>query len=113
MERLPIIQSIKYLIQISASFYLIKNIYPTYYNFFYNYFCNSTEKQYNISLSTYLYYFDKLINNTTVNITILNIPVIIYLIHQYEINKRKEKKLKESANMLYNWSLEFNKKYKS
>lgn len=108
INKLSISESIKFLIQISASFYILKKIYPTYYNFFYDYFSNVTEQ---ISLSTYLYYFDKLSNHTNITITLLNIPSIIYLIYQYESNKRKEKKLKDNATMLYNWSTEFNKKY--
>ncbi len=107
INQLPISESIKLIIQISASFYLLKKIYPTYYNFFYEYFSNATEQ---ISLSKYLYYFDKITNNTTINITLLNIPNILYLIHQYESNKRKEKKLKDSADRLYKWAIEYDKK---
>jgi hypothetical protein len=105
---ISISQCIQILLQIYASFYLLKTMYPGYFNILSQYFNNCKE---HISLSKYIYYFDRIIKNKSVHITLLNIPVILYLIHQYESNKSKDKQLQEKANILYKWCTEFNKKH--
>ncbi len=107
-QNIPLFRCIQILLQIYGSFYLLKTMYPGYFNIMNQYFTNCKE---HVSLSKYIYYIDKIMNqpseNKIINITLLNMPVVLYLIHQFESNKIKDKRLKENANMLYQWSTEF------
>jgi hypothetical protein len=105
---IPLLDCFKIFIKLCASIHILKKVYPTYYYFFESYFKNCSE---HVPLSTYIYYFNYMIKNKSMEITMLNIPGILYLIHQYEVEKKKEKKLKENAIKIYDWCKEFKKKY--